>query len=425
MGGYALSPGLGCPIPLTVTGTTGHMSNLDRSLLIERTRRVYENSLRGMPFSFMVGGLVVAGLETARGSTDLIGWWAALAVLTLVRHNHARRAIANRAFQSRPESLSAWFTVGAALEGLMWGVSFLLVAQSSGGTATVFMGCALAGLSVAALTSMASGRLAFPAYLGGMFIPVLGSLVVMGEAHGASIGAMAILFALNLFLAFLHAHAADTAELKLKFEQQATVRALAEANRRIEIMSRTDALTGLANRREFDERLEIEWLRSERTGSPLGLILLDIDRFKEYNDAGGHPAGDECLRRVSAALRSAVHRPSDLVARFGGEEFAVLLPEGDSQGVQAVAEHIRQTVESLALPRPVGPEKETPSSGATGVRAINRIVTLSAGAASVRASEVAGGSAMLVELADAAMYDAKQGGRNRVHMRHPPKGAAA
>jgi diguanylate cyclase (GGDEF)-like protein len=272
---------------------------------------------------------------------------------------------------------------------------------------------------------MASGRLAFPAYLGGMFIPVLGSLIVMGQAHGASIGAMAILFALNLFLAFLHAHAADTAELKLKFEQQATVRALAEANRRIEIMSRTDALTGLANRREFDERLEIEWLRSERTGSPLGLILLDIDRFKEYNDAGGHPAGDECLRRVSAALRSSVHRPSDLVARFGGEEFAVLLPEADSQGVLAVAEHIRHQIESLGLPRPCSGAQETPLPDASMERRTDRIVTLSAGAASVRASEVVGGSAMLVELSDAAMYDAKQNGRNRVEMRTAPQAAAA
>ncbi len=370
---------------------------LRQSLLIERTRRVYEQSLRGMPFSFMVGGMVVAGLESARGSIDLIWWWAALAVLTLLRHNHARRVLSRPITEANAAKLSAWFTFGVGFEGLMWGVSFMLVAVSIGDRATVFMGCAVAGISVAALTTMAAGRAAFPVFLSCLALPVLVTLGLLDRAEGASVGAMVVLFGLNLVLAYLHSHAADTAEIKMQFDQQAAVNALAKANRRIEVLSRTDALTGLANRREFDERLEVEWLRSERGGEPVGLVMLDIDKFKAYNDAGGHPAGDECLRRVAVALRSAVHRPSDLVARFGGEEFVVLLPGTDAAGALEVAEQLRSTIERLALPRPDDAD---------------RVVTVSAGASAAVARKPQG-SGILTEAADRAMYLAKSQGRNR------------
>lgn len=366
-------------------------------MLIERTRRVYEQSLKGMPFSFMVGGMVVAGLESAHGSIDLIWWWAALAVLTLLRHNHARRVLRTGINEHNAAKLSAWFTAGAGVEGLMWGVSFLLVAYSIGGQAMVFMGCAVAGISVAALTTMSAGRFAFPVFLAGISVPVLLTMSTAVHGDGASVGAMVVLFGLNLALANLHLHAANTAEIHMQFEQRATVKALAEANHRIEVMSRTDALTGLANRREFDDRLEIEWLRSERGGEPVGMVMLDIDWFKAFNDAGGHPAGDECLRRVAMAMRATVHRPSDLVARFGGEEFVVLLPGTSEAGALEVAEQIRSAIERLELARP-----DTRGS----------VVTLSAGAASMIASQ-AEGSASLIEAADRAMYLAKSRGRNR------------
>lgn len=386
-----------------------------QSLLIERTRRVYEQSLRGMPFSFMVGGMVVAGLESARGSIDLIWWWAALAVLTLFRHNHARRVLSGPITEANAAKLSAWFTFGVGFEGLMWGVSFMLVAVSIGDRATVFMGCAVAGISVAALTTMAAGRAAFPVFLGCLALPVLVTLGLLDREEGASVGAMVVLFGLNLMLAYLHSHAADTAEIKMQFDQQAAVNALAKANHRIEVLSRTDALTGLANRREFDERLEIEWLRSERSGEPVGLVMLDIDKFKAYNDAGGHPAGDECLRRVAAAMRSAVHRPSDLVARFGGEEFVVLLPGTDAAGALEVAEQLRSAIESLGLPRP---DRQS------------AVVTVSAGA-SASVARKPNRSGTLTEAADRAMYLAKSQGRNRARClpesagdRHAPHQAA-
>ncbi|WP_306600907.1 diguanylate cyclase domain-containing protein [Geothrix sp. 21YS21S-2] len=163
--------------------------------------------------------------------------------------------------------------------------------------------------------------------------------------------------------------------------------------------ARTDALTRLANRGQFDEVLHAEFQRLKRSGSPLSLILLDVDHFKLYNDRYGHPAGDECLRRLARALKAAVGRPSDLPARYGGEEFAVVLPDTGPKGTQALAERIRRAVEDLAIPH------EGNSASAH--------VTVSLGTAT-RAGSALHSPDKLLMLADEALYRAKQGGRNRI-----------
>ncbi len=174
--------------------------------------------------------------------------------------------------------------------------------------------------------------------------------------------------------------------------------ALAQANLRLEQLSRTDALTGLANRRCFDEALEAEYLRAERTRSPLGLILIDIDFFKPYNDHYGHPGGDACLQRVAAVLATGRRGSGDLVARYGGEEFVILLPHTGLDGVQATAERVRAAVEALQEPHAKAPLG---------------CVTVSLGVAACVPGPDAQ-PAQWVAWADAALYEAKRGGRNRV-----------
>ena len=167
-----------------------------------------------------------------------------------------------------------------------------------------------------------------------------------------------------------------------------------------------DGLTGIANRRSFDDVLAREWARALRDGRPLSLLMVDIDYFKRYNDRFGHPAGDECLRRVAQAIAGAVGRAGDQAARYGGEEFALILPNTDAAAAAVVAEKVRCAVAALGLPHP-----------ASDVAAF---VTVSVGAATViptRASEPSlqhGGAATLVARADKALYQAKAGGRNRV-----------
>jgi len=171
---------------------------------------------------------------------------------------------------------------------------------------------------------------------------------------------------------------------------------LEEANRRLEELSFIDGLTEIANRRQFEQILDLEWRRGVRSGAPLSLILADIDNFKLFNDTHGHQAGDRCLRDVATLLDSIVGRAGDQVARYGGEEFAALLPETDAQGAASIAERMRQAVEGL--------ETE-------GGR-----VTVSFGVASVVASDRLTPNS-LVAAADAALYDAKRAGRNAVRTR--------
>ena len=164
----------------------------------------------------------------------------------------------------------------------------------------------------------------------------------------------------------------------------------------------TDVLTGLANRRSFDETLEREWKRTLREGSQLSLLLIDIDNFKSLNDRYGHQVGDDYLRAISAALGSAA-RAFDTVARYGGEEIAVILPAADNQAAVMAAERFRDAIEALRLTH-----EENPEGGGR--------VTVSIGAATALARE--GGTIRMPEslllAADHALYKAKQGGRNRV-----------
>jgi diguanylate cyclase (GGDEF)-like protein len=177
---------------------------------------------------------------------------------------------------------------------------------------------------------------------------------------------------------------------------------LADANFELERLSSLDGLTGLTNRRRFDELFVHEWKRAIRVGATLSAILIDIDHFKAYNDHYGHPAGDECLRRVAAALRECAQRPGDSVARYGGEEFVAVLADTDVAGARSLAETMRGAVEKLNLEHLAS--------------TTSPVVTLSLGVATMNPDEALSPRALLAA-ADEALYESKKAGRNRVSSR--------
>jgi diguanylate cyclase (GGDEF)-like protein/PAS domain S-box-containing protein len=166
-----------------------------------------------------------------------------------------------------------------------------------------------------------------------------------------------------------------------------------------QLNANTDSLTGLANRRYFDEALNLEFHRLKRAGTPLSLIMLDVDYFKKYNDNYGHLAGDDCLRQVALTLKTSVARVTDLVARYGGEEFVALLTNTDQHGAITLAERIRQAIEDLAIPH-IGSD-------------ISNVVTVSLGVTTIHTANVKTGE-QIVALADKALYCAKEAGRNQI-----------
>lgn len=159
-----------------------------------------------------------------------------------------------------------------------------------------------------------------------------------------------------------------------------------------------DGLTGVANRRRFDESLQAEWRRCRRSKVPLTLLMIDIDYFKRYNDHYGHQAGDVCLQAVAASLKQGFGRSHDLVARYGGEEFVCLMPECDVVAGQSKAEGLRQSVQNLAIPHQASPTQE--------------VVTISTGIATIVPTDELTPEGFLA-IADKALYVAKSSGRNR------------
>ena len=218
--------------------------------------------------------------------------------------------------------------------------------------------------------------------------------VLAFEAFTDQVGGAVNLASLNARLAAIRSQL-ETKTHDLELANEHLIRALETVSR----ISTLDGLTGVANRRHFDETAGNEWRRAARSRLPLTLLLLDIDYFKRFNDSAGHQSGDDCLRRVAQTLRDSLHRAADLVARYGGEEFAILLPETDAEHAAAVAEAIRQHVEDLGIEHPDSPFDR---------------VTVSLGIVTCVPPRDGTGLEAFIGVADQALYDAKRMGRNRV-----------
>ncbi|MCQ4273644.1 sensor domain-containing diguanylate cyclase [Pseudomonas kuykendallii] len=184
---------------------------------------------------------------------------------------------------------------------------------------------------------------------------------------------------------------------------------LLQLQKELEVLSFQDGLTGLANRRLLDQTLDCEWASAQRSGLPLSVILLDIDYFKQYNDHYGHIGGDDCLRAVAQALTQAANRPRDFLARFGGEEFILLLPETDEVAARQIAERCRLLIRTCRIPHERSP--------------ISPLVTVSLGGGTVVpcSAELA---LDFIGRIDQLLYRAKQNGRDRAEFAEPPAGPA-
>ena len=184
--------------------------------------------------------------------------------------------------------------------------------------------------------------------------------------------------------------------LAILFSQQ--LRRRLEVEETLRVLARTDGLTGLNNRRTFEEQAERAWLQMQRSGRPLSMLLIDVDNFKGFNDLYGHSAGDDALVAVARCIDGNARRPGDVAARYGGEEFSVLLPDTDDIGAAQIAEQIRAAVQALELRH---------------VASAHHVLTISAGIASTANYSFATYRAF-VNASDAALYEAKDAGRNRI-----------
>ena len=181
-------------------------------------------------------------------------------------------------------------------------------------------------------------------------------------------------------------------------------RELDTANQELKRISASDGLTGIANRRFFDDYLSREWRRARRGSGEISLLMCDVDQFKIFNDTYGHQSGDDCLRQIAHTLRNTMERASDIAARYGGEEFAIVLPDTPLEGARIVAERVRLAVHNLKLTHSGSPYLH---------------ITISIGLATLSPADSEGGQQALIEGADRALYRAKSAGRNIVCCHEP------
>jgi diguanylate cyclase (GGDEF)-like protein len=330
------------------------------------------------------------------GASAAGGIWRLQQILSYRRHRDSVAPVewARRALRS------AWLT------GAIWGAwSFVVPFETDR-----YFDFMLIGVQITCVAGGAVRNNSVPAVaIGQALLALIPPFFICATSSSRYMNVFTPFTVLNFFAAvslvkFLHG---QTLRLLLMDEEKNTLvnrlelanQELAILNRHLSTLAATDALTGLANRRAFDLALSREWRAHTREERPLSLLLLDVDNFKKYNDTYGHPAGDQCLRVVAEAIVEALRRPGDSVSRYGGEEFAVILPGTDAVGALTVADQVRSNVRARGLAHSASPFS---------------FVTVSIGVATVM-PQPDQDSQLLTDQADAALYSAKRLGRNRAH----------
>ncbi len=376
-------------------------------------------TLYDQTLTLVFGGVALASAAIAAGLETHQAWyfeWAvAVGILLVVRLGlvmlfHHRR---------RTRDAKRWliyFTVGAWLMGALSGMSALTIVFDTDWPTRMLIITTQGVLMMGAAARNAGSPLAATGQIALGLGPVLIVCLANSGTGYVTFGCF-IAFALGAALALLfHLHqlllrllTTDAQNSRLLGDVRRANLELATVNRQLEGMATTDALTGIANRRRFDEVLRAELRRAQRDGTSLSLVLLDVDSFKSFNDLYGHLGGDECLRRIAQTTAQALRRPADLLARYGGEEFGLILPQTEAAAAALLAMSIRAKVEALAMVHAA-----TPSG----------VVTVSIGVATCALF----GNCGVVDLigsADQALYAAKAAGRNTVRVAPRTSGDAA
>ena len=376
-------------------------NNGDLTAAVSHARAVasaqLEQAFRQLPISLLAGlanGLLLTYIfwDVMERSTLRI-WLTVLVCVTAARYAvlvSYRRASNGSNGEQRWRLLSV---LGGCAAGIVWGAAGFFLFHPVSLPYQTLLAFVLGGMVAGGIPLLSFLGAAYPCFMIPIVLPISYRMFAVGDAVHTVMGLMILVFGVAMLAAATQLSRFFRAMVDLRLQLSSS----RETSQALERMLRIDALTGIANRRLFDEMLDREWRRAKRDGSVLSVITADIDRFKAYNDQYGHPAGDDCLRAVAQAMSGVLHRPGDVAARIGGEEFAILLPDTPIEGAARVAELIRQSVLELGLAH---------AATVTGV------VTVSLGLASTAQFGTAT-STDLMHASDKALYQAKRQGRNR------------
>ncbi len=322
--------------------------------------------------------------------------WTVISMLLLGARLHFGRFYRQCSEDDDPEVWARRFTIGAWTASALWGgLGILLLVSADPVVHLIVVGGQWSHLSAVLSRNSPEPRAAFGQVC---LVKVPLALACFGTGNPVyAIFGVTVSLGIPIARSTILSLRQQIVELLEANEQIAFSRdQLEAANHQLETLATTDALTAMTNRRGFDLAFRREWRRAVRGFQPISLLLLDLDYFKKLNDCLGHPAGDDCLARVGRCIQVSVRRPGDVATRYGGEEFAIILPDTDPMAARMMAERIRLAIASLRIPHPGSPMG---------------IVTASVGAATALPDETLAAT-LLIEQADAALYRAKASGRN-------------
>lgn len=349
----------------------------------EHLRVIFRSSWIVLLANASGGATLVGGLWSVAPHHRLLTWFALLVLLSLVRWIQGRRIAGRPIDVVQVGRQEAFLVAGTLTSGLLWGSAALLFFLPDRADLSLFLALILVAMTAASTVLLSFHRYAFPVFATPVVVPLAYQLGLdQGATHTAVTLVIPIYYCLLLLLS----------RQIYRFSKEAILTSLVRQRHAL-----VDQLTAIPNRRAFEEFLEREWIHGIRSRGPLSLILSDIDAFKTYNDRYGHAVGDTILRSAAGLFLQAARRRTDLAARIGGDEFAIIAPETDRAGVAAIVRGIEQSRQRLAQ----------------GTFEAWSFPTFSYGFCTVIPSD-SGSVFELFESADAALYEAKLAGRNRM-----------
>jgi len=378
---------------------TDFHTDISRWVYREKIKMLYGNFRQSWPMSLLVAGLFCyLAVEAGEILTGVI-WWLVFACLILLRLRLVIRFHRAHIELNEYELWQQKFFRITLLTGIAWGAGAILISSAMDTTGQVFILMILIGVSGGAIPMLGMLQRVMLAFQLPMVIPYVAWIAPTFQGRGLLLILVTTLYLLTVIFAMKKLEKSIASTLTMQYRLEQRTEQLQDSNEKLEHLTQTDSLTQLYNRRYFERELEKAWRTARRDQTQLALLMIDIDNFKSYNDTCGHAAGDECLRQVARVIQQSLHRPGDIVARIGGEEFVVLLPGIDQSGAMVVAESIQSMLQQARLVHPSSP--------------VSEYVTVSIGV-SFTAPEGDDSSLGLFQAADKALYKAKAHGRNLI-----------
>ena len=407
---------------------------MQKKIKARRLEILYGSSSSNLFFSTLLAVSMTIVFSNYLSQPSIIAWLLVFISIAGLRLYRTYVFLNSENTSSNPDYWFSWHIFGVILSGIIWGGFILLLVQTADFTYLSLATICAVGLCAGAATAYSASMISFLMFSIPLLTPAGGYLVVSEQSAINTLGYFVFLFLVTIIVVSYRLNKTMTSSLGLQLEKEQLLDALEaekqqviETNKNLEkdlhekvqtearllyekklaedvsdklrTLTTQDGLTGINNRRRFDEALYDEWYRAARISTSLSLIICDIDKFKEYNDAYGHLAGDKCLTRIAHLIEDYARRTVDVAARIGGEEFAVVLPDTGCEDAKEIAEHMRLAIVELNL--------------AHNDSTVADVVTVSFGVHTT-IPEKDTLPETLVDFADKALYQAKKQGRNIV-----------